>query len=56
MTGELLALAEALIRGGVHPSEIISGYTLSHRKLQEILPGTRLCFSGFCLLGGELVF
>ncbi len=36
--GELLQLAESLIRGGVHPSEIITGYTLSHRKLQEILP------------------
>jgi T-complex protein 1 subunit theta len=36
--GELLSLAEALIRGGVHPSEIISGYTQAYRKLVEFLP------------------
>lgn len=36
--GELMNQAEALIRGGVHPSEIITGYTAAYRKCQELLP------------------
>jgi T-complex protein 1 subunit theta len=36
--GELLNQAEALIRGGVHPSEIIAGYTLAAKHATEILP------------------
>ena len=38
LCGELLNLADALIRGGVHPSEIISGYSMAYRELKEILP------------------
>ncbi|KAL6049401.1 T-complex protein 1 subunit theta, partial [Balamuthia mandrillaris] len=37
--GELLLQAEALIRTGLHPSEIISGYTKAGDKVQEILEG-----------------
>eukprot|EP00455_Lapot_gusevi_P045403 TRINITY_DN5801_c0_g2_i1.p1 TRINITY_DN5801_c0_g2~~TRINITY_DN5801_c0_g2_i1.p1 ORF type:complete len:540 (+),score=224.37 TRINITY_DN5801_c0_g2_i1:86-1705(+) len=38
LAGELLNQAEALIRGGVHASEIISGYNLAYRKALEIIP------------------
>lgn len=43
--GELLQNAEALVAKGLHPSDIISGYTLAAQKSQELLKGTtkQLC-------------
>lgn len=37
--GELLLQAESLIRMGLHPSEIVAGYTKAGRKALEILEG-----------------
>ena len=41
--GALLQQAEELLRTGLHPSEIISGYSRACRKVLEILDGQ--CFS-----------
>lgn len=39
LAGELLTLAENLIRMGLHPSDIIEGYTKASKKALEILEG-----------------
>ena len=39
LVGEFLNNAEALLSQGLHPSEIISGYTKAAAKAQEILQG-----------------
>lgn len=44
LIGELLNQAEALIRNGVHTSEIISGYTAAYKKALELLPSIILVF------------
>jgi len=36
--GELLKLAEELIRNGLHPAEIVTGYQRAYQKALEILP------------------
>jgi len=36
--GELLKLAEELLRTGLHTSEIVAGYELAYKKCVEILP------------------
>jgi len=36
--GELLKLAEELLRTGLHTSEIVSGYELAYAKVVELLP------------------
>jgi T-complex protein 1 subunit theta len=35
--------AEELLKRGIHPSEIISGYTIAQGKALEYLEGTILC-------------
>jgi len=37
LAGEMLSQASLLIRTGVHPSDIISGYELALEKAKEIL-------------------
>merc|ERR1712188_267014 len=37
--GEALHKAEALLRKGLKPAEIISGYNMAHRKTLEIMEG-----------------
>lgn len=41
--GELMHLAEGLLRSGLHPSEIVIGYEAAHKKAQEILD-TLVCY------------
>lgn len=43
LTGELLSQASLLIRTGVHPSAIVSGYELALKKTQEILQKSIHC-------------
>ena len=38
LIGELLSQAEALIKSGVHTSEVIAGYTIAYKKALELLP------------------
>jgi T-complex protein 1 subunit theta len=42
LAGELLVMAEYLLKMGLHPSEIIDGYTLASRKALEFLQGKYL--------------
>jgi T-complex protein 1 subunit theta len=37
LTGELLQNAEELLKRGIHPSEIIAGYTIAQQKALELL-------------------
>ncbi len=39
IAGELLSQAEELIHMGLHPSEIVAGYTKAGKKALEILDG-----------------
>ena len=46
--GELLQNAEYLLRMGLHPSEVISGYQVAAKKALEILPCNLNSFSIGC--------
>ncbi len=45
LAGELLVQAESLIRMGLHPSEIIAGYTKAAQHASELLEGLNPSFS-----------
>lgn len=45
LAGELLVQAESLIRMGLHPSEIIAGYTKAAQHASELLEGLSPSFS-----------
>jgi len=42
--GEMLQQADSLIRMGLHPSEIVSGYQRAGKKALELLEGTKIEF------------
>lgn len=42
MAGELLANAEELVREGLHPSDIVEGYSKSAAFILELLPSLAL--------------
>eukprot|EP00842_Homolaphlyctis_polyrhiza_P005527 jgi/Hompol1/5976/HPOL_002132-RA len=52
--GELLQQAEYLLRMGLHPSEVIQGFTLASKKALEIIEGLGIDTVANCLAEADL--